>query len=448
MKIRLSIALIVLSLFMSLVGGVMAQDGNLLEVASANPDFSTLVSLVEAAGLSETLSGEGPFTVFAPTNDAFAALPPAVVEYLGANPELLTAVLSYHVLAGQVTSDMVSTMGAATVQGGELAVVADDAGVTVDGVAVTAVDIVASNGVIHVIDEVLIPAIELPAVDPLDYSDGSIVSAGSSTVFPLVERMGELWEDGGGIAPSIDSIGSGAGIERFCVAGETDIANSSRAIKDEEIASCATIGRTPIEFRVGTDALAVVVSSSNDFVTDVSSEELALIFSTAVNWSDVRAEWPAEAIQRFIPGTDSGTFDYFVEIVFDKDEAPILAGNPQMSEDDNVLVQGVEGSPYAIGFFGYAYYQENAEGLKTVSVDGITPSFDTAEDGSYSLSRPLFLYSDAQILTDKPEVAAFINFTLAAVNDEIGDVGYFPAAERNLRLARLNLLATGIYAGM
>jgi phosphate transport system substrate-binding protein len=447
MKIRLSIALVVLSLLL-LVGGVMAQDGNLVEVAAANPDFSTLVSLVEAAGLTETLSGEGPYTVFAPTNEAFAALPPAVVDYLGAHPELLAQVLSYHVLAGSVTSDAVSTMAAATVQGGELAVIADDSGVTVDGVAVTAVDVMASNGVIHVIDEVLIPAIELPAVDPLDYSDGSIVIAGSSTVFPLAERMGERWGEGGGIAPSIDSIGSGAGIERFCVAGETDIANASRAIREEEIASCATIGRTPIEIRVGTDALAVVVSSANDFVTDVTTEELAALFSTAVNWSDVRAEWPAEPIQRFIPGTDSGTFDYFVEAIFEEDEAPILAGNPQMSEDDNVLVQGVEGSPYAIAFFGYAYYQENAAALKILNVNGVEPTGITAEDGTYALSRPLFMYTDAQILAEKPEVAAFLNFTLTTVNDEIIDVGYFPASNRALNLARLNLWASGIYEGM
>jgi phosphate transport system substrate-binding protein len=447
MKIRLSIALLVLSLLL-LVGGVMAQDGNLVEVAAANPDFSTLVSLVEAAGLTETLAGEGPYTVFAPTNDAFAALPPAVVEYLGAHPELLAQVLTYHVLAGSVTSDAVSTMAAATVQGGELDVVANESGVTVDGVAVTATDVMASNGVIHVIGEVLIPAIELPAADPLDYSDGSIVAAGSSTVFPLAERMAEVWGEAGGIAPSIDSIGSGAGIERFCVAGETDIANASRAIREEEVASCATIGRTPIEFRVGTDALAVVVSSANDFVTDVTTEELALIFSTAVNWSDVRAEWPAEPIQRFSPGTDSGTFDYFVEAIFDEDEAPLLAANPQLSEDDNVLVQGIEGSPYAIGYFGYAYYQANAEGLKILNINGIEPNAVTAEDGSYPLSRPLFMYSDAQVLTDKPEVAAFLNFTLTTVNDEIIGVGYFPASDRALNLARLNLLASGIYEGM
>ena len=100
-------------------------------------------------------------------------------------------------------------------------------------------------------------------------------------------------------------------------------------------------------------------------------EELAAIFSSAETWSDVRAEWPAEAIQRFIPGTDSGTFDYFVEEVFDEDEEPILSANPQLSEDDNVLVQGISGSPYAVGFFGYAYYIENKDALHILSIEGI-----------------------------------------------------------------------------
>jgi phosphate transport system substrate-binding protein len=158
--------------------------------------------------------------------------------------------------------------------------------------------------------------------------------------------------------------------------------------------------------------------------------ELALIFSTAQKWSDVNPTWPAEPILRFIPGTDSGTFDFFVETIFEKDEAPILgAQNLQMSEDDNVLVQGVLGSPYAIGFFGFAYYQENADKLKALSVEDITPTAETAESGEYPLSRPLFLYSDAQIMQAKPQVAAFILFYLENVNDEILDVGYFPASQ-------------------
>jgi phosphate transport system substrate-binding protein len=440
-KVQLVLAVLVLSLLVS-VAGVFAQDGTIVDVAAGNEDFSTLVSLVQAAGLVDTLAGEGPFTVFAPTNEAFAALPESVVAYLGANPEALTRVLTYHVVAGSVMAADVATGDVATVEGSSLAVIADDMGVTIDGVNVVATDVVASNGVIHVIDGVLLPAFELPAVDPLDFSAGSIVTAGSSTVFPLSERMGETWASAGGIAPSIDSIGSGAGIERFCVSGETDIANASRAMRESEYESCNTIGRTAIEFRVGTDALTVVVSAENDFVTDVTLEELALIFSTATNWSDVRAEWPAEPIQRFIPGTDSGTFDFFVEAVFEEDSAPILAAsNLQLSEDDNVLVQGVEGSPYAIAFFGFAYYANEGSALKALSLNGVTPNGISAEDGSYPLSRPLFIYSDASIMAEKPEVGAFVNYYLTNVNAEIETVGYFPASARALNLAKLSWLA-------
>ncbi|HKJ39169.1 MAG TPA: PstS family phosphate ABC transporter substrate-binding protein [Anaerolineales bacterium] len=262
-----------------------------------------------------------------------------------------------------------------------------------------------------------------------DAVSGDIVVAGSSTVFPLAERMIERFsEEGFDGNSTYDSIGSGAGFERFCVAGESDVAGASRAIKDSEIESCKAIGRTPIEFRVGTDALSVVVSKDNTFVTDVTLEELALIFSTAETWADIRSEWPAEPIQRFIPGTDSGTFDYFVEVVFDEDDAPILAAsNTQLSEDDNVLVQGVEGSPYSVGFFGYAYYAENKDKLNVLSIDGVAPTQETVDDNTYAISRPLFIYSDATILKEKPQVAAFIYFFLTEVNNEIDDVGYFPA---------------------
>jgi phosphate transport system substrate-binding protein len=283
---------------------------------------------------------------------------------------------------------------------------------------------------------------DLPAVDPLDVT-GDIVTAGSSTVFPLSEKMVEVFVEAGYSGEiTVDSIGSGAGFERFCVAGETDISNASRAIRDSEIESCAAIGRTPIEFRVGTDALTVAVSTENDFVTDVTLEELALIFGSAETWADVRAEWPAEPIQRFIPGTDSGTFDFFVEEVFDEDEEPILAAsNTQLSEDDNVLVQGITGSPYAVGFFGFAYYQENAETLNAVSLDMVAPTAESAEDGSYPLARPLFIYSDANIMAEKPQVADFINFYLTNVNEYVVEVGYFPASDATLNAAREAWLA-------
>jgi len=281
----------------------------------------------------------------------------------------------------------------------------------------------------------------LPVVDPLAVT-GDIISAGSSTVFPLTERLAERFQkEGYGGNITIDSVGTGAGFERFCKAGETDISNASRAIKAEEAEACRAIGREPIEFRVGTDALAVVVSSENDFVENLTLAELAQLFSTAETWSEINPAWPAEKILRFSPGTDSGTFDYFVEAVLDADETPLLSSsNLQLSEDDNVLVQGVEGSPYAIGYFGYAYYNANQGKLKALSVEGIAPTAETAEDGSYPLARPLFIYSDATVMKGKPQVADFINFYLTYVNDEILDVGYFPASEEALNQAKQNWL--------
>ena len=293
-------------------------------------------------------------------------------------------------------------------------------------------------------------ATEAPTEDAMamyapDAVSGDIIAAGSSTVFPLAERMKQRFEEEGFTGNlTIDSIGSGAGFERFCKNGETDISTASRKIKDEEVANCAALSpaRTPVEFQIGIDAIAVVVSSENDFVTDVTKEELAQIFSTATNWSDVRPEWPAEPILRFSPGTDSGTFDYFSEVVMapangdDADAGAAAlqnAANIQLSEDDNVLVQGVEGSPYAIGYFGFAYYQENQGALKAVSIDGVEPNAETAESGEYPLSRPLFLYSDANIMQEKPQVASFIWFFLNNVNNEITDVGYFPVSDSKLQ---------------
>jgi phosphate binding protein len=431
--------------------GVAAQEGTIVDVAASNPDFSTLVAAVQAAGLVDTLNSEGPFTVFAPTNAAFEALPAGVVDYLLANPELLTAVLTYHVVAGDaIMSDTVMGMDGvadvATAQGGTIAV--DPAGL-VNGVNIIAVDVVASNGVIHVIDQVLLPEITLPANDPLS-ATGDIITAGSSTVFPLSERAAEEYRNAGFSGNiTVESIGTGAGFERFCVAGETDVANASRPIRDGEVESCAALAtpRTPIEFRVGTDALAVVVAEENDFLTALSIDQLARIFSGEfATWDQLDASYPAEPIQLFSPGTDSGTFDYFVEAVMEEilgdagRDAIINAANIQFSENDNVLVQGVESSPFAIGYFGYAYYVDETDLLNAIEIEGVLPTAVTAEDGSYPLARPLFIYSDANIIAEKAQVADFINFYLSTLNDYVVEVGYFPASQQAQRLAQLQLL--------
>ncbi len=288
----------------------------------------------------------------------------------------------------------------------------------------------------------------LPEVDPGAVT-GNIVTAGSSTVFPLTQRMAERFKDEGYAGNiTIDSIGTGAGFERFCKAGETDISNASRAIKPAEVENCRAIGREPVEFRVGTDALAVVVNPANTFVDSLTKAQLADIFSgKAKTWKDVNPAWPANPIKLFSPGSDSGTFDFFVEVVMDPafekkgKEAILNAPGIQLSENDNVLVQGVEGDPNAIGYFGYAYFVPEKDRLKAVKVEGVEPTEKTAETGEYPLARPLFIYSDAKIMKEKPQVAAFINFYLTFVNDEVLDVGYFPASQQAINVAKLNWLA-------
>ena len=293
------------------------------------------------------------------------------------------------------------------------------------------------------------PTVILPEVNPLQ-TMGDIIVAGSSTVYPLTERMAERFRDegyGGNI--TIDSIGTGAGFERFCKAGETDISNASRPIRDSERENCRAIGREAVEFRVGTDALAVVVNPGNNWVgpEGLTLAELAKLFSSDVTtWNEVNPAWPNQPVKRFSPGTDSGTFDYFIEAVMDPafpnggEQALLSAANLQLSEDDNILVQGVAGDPYAIGYFGFAYFEENAGRLRDLAIEGVDPTADTVEGGRYPLARPLFIYSDAGVMAAKPQVADFINFYLTFVNDEVIDVGYFPASPAALGLAKANWL--------
>jgi len=297
----------------------------------------------------------------------------------------------------------------------------------------------------------------LPIIDPLDVDQsGDIGIAGSSTVFPLSTAVLSQWIDEGGPEYSIESIGSGGGLERFCVAGGSDIANASRRIEQEEIDDCAaTWGSEPIEVRVGSDALSLVISPGNTFATELTIEEIATAFSltdAGATWADVNPEFPAHPIQLFSPGADSGTFDYFNEIIFEEaDPPPVLSSIADIvGEDDNLTVQGVaedgctEGdisTTCAIGYFGYAYYQENADRLQTVAVEGVQPSAESVDDGSYPISRPLYMYTSAEVIANKPHVAEFMAYYLNNVNDLIGEVGYFPAPLDALQEAADNIAA-------
>ena len=286
---------------------------------------------------------------------------------------------------------------------------------------------------------------ELPMVDPLTVT-GDIVTAGSSTVYPLSEAMAERFiNEGYSGNITIDSIGSGAGFERFCSSGETDISNASRPIKESEIA-CAAIGRTPIEIR-RTDALAVVVNPENDWLARRRDDGAAC--------SDLQrrcgqlvgrgCNLAAEPIQRF-SRHGRGTYDFHRSrrgARFwrgGRDQIP-GRGNLQLSEDDNVLRRALPAASTASAISGYAYYAENEGAIDILSIDGVDATPESVDANSYPLARPLFIYTDAGIMQSKPQVAAFVNFYLTYVNEEVERVGYFPASDEALDGARAAWLA-------
>lgn len=281
----------------------------------------------------------------------------------------------------------------------------------------------------------------LPEVDP-SKAQGNIVTAGSSTVFPLSQRVAEQFKDEGFKGQiTIDSVGTGAGFERFCK-GETDISNASAKISDKQLEACKKNNITPIEFRVATDALAIVVNPKNTWAQSLTEKQITDIFAGKLKtWKEVDAAYPDKKIILYSPGTDSGTFDYFVEHFYKKDKKPILDAKPQLSEDDNVLVQGVTGDEGAIGYFGFAYYSANANKVRAVKVNDVEPSQASVDAGKYSVARPLFIYSTAKIMKDKPQVAAFINFYLSNVNRAFKKVAYFPAPTAEFNIAKANWLS-------
>lgn len=423
--------------------GVSAQDGTVVDVILGSPDHTTLALAVDLAGVAELLSSaDAEYTVFAPTDAAFGGVSPFLTNAALSDTELLAALLSYHVVAGEVMAADIAEgcNDVETLLGETILVCKSEAGVTVNSAAVTAADLEASNGVVHVINGVMVPPTELPEIDPLDY-EGSVAAIGSSTVFPLTKAVVQRWTDEGGEGVTVDvqGPGSSAGFEAFCVEVKSDIANASRPAKDSDYENCAAKGREMIEFRVGTDALAIVVNPANP-ITNLTIEQLAQIFSAQVTtWAEID---PALAdlgeIELFSPGTDSGTFQYFVEEVLDNDKQPLLDAGAQLSENDDFLVEGVAGSPGAIGYFGYAYYVQNSDIVKILDIEGVTASAATVDSGDYPLARPLFMYSSISVFTEKPEVAALIGYYLNVVNEEIGAVGYFPASIDGLNTARLS----------
>ncbi|MEV0283606.1 MULTISPECIES: PstS family phosphate ABC transporter substrate-binding protein [unclassified Kribbella] len=258
---------------------------------------------------------------------------------------------------------------------------------------------------------------------------GQVVVDGSSTVEPLTAAAGELFkEEQSGVDVAVGTSGTGGGFKKFC-AGETDISNASRPIKDEEKALCDKSGVKFSELQVANDALTVVVNKDNDWVDCLTVAQLKKMWepgSKVKTWNQVDPKFPNEPLPLYGAGSDSGTFDYFTAEINGEEGASRTDYNP--TEDDNVTVQGVSGAKGALGYFGFSYYEENADKLKALKIDGgkgcVEPSVATAQDGTYTpLARPLFIYPSDKGL-QKKQVLGFVEFYLEN-NQEIVEAAKF-----------------------
>ena len=263
---------------------------------------------------------------------------------------------------------------------------------------------------------------------------GSVRIDGSSTVYPLTALAAEdFMAANPGVQVTVGSSGTGGGFEKFC-RGETDANDASRAIKEEEAAACEAAGIQYAQLQVAVDALTVVVNKANTWATCLTVEELGAIWapgSTVNNWNQVRPDFPDVPLQLFGAGTDSGTFDYFTDAINGEEGASRTDYTP--TEDDNVTVQGVSGSEGGLGYFGFTYFEENADKLTAVQIDSgagcVAPSVETAQDGTYTpLARPLFIYPSKQALA-KPEVKAFFDFYVANDATIAADALFIPLNE-------------------
>jgi phosphate transport system substrate-binding protein len=277
---------------------------------------------------------------------------------------------------------------------------------------------------------------------------------GSSTVFPISEAVAEEFQlQNAGMPVTVGSSGTGGGFKKFCRA-ETAISDASRPIMASEVADCTAAGISFLELPVAYDGMAVVVNPTNTWANDVTVAELKRLWQPEaqgqiLKWSQVRAGWPDRDIRLYGAGADSGTFDYFTEVINGKAKAS--RGDFTASEDDNVLVQGVAGDELALGFMGLAYFTENADKLKLLGVDDedptngdgpIQPSFDTVRGGTYRpLSRPMFIYVNTQALETRPEVKAFVDFYLANTLTLTGEVGFVALAQPEMDLVNARYAA-------
>jgi phosphate transport system substrate-binding protein len=282
---------------------------------------------------------------------------------------------------------------------------------------------------------------------------GAVVIDGSSTVEPLSSAAAELFmEQNPDANVTVGTSGTGGGFEKFC-AGETDISDASRQIKQSEIEKCKAKNIQYSELIVANDALSVVVNPANTWAGCLTVEQLKKMWapgSTVNNWNQVDPSFPDEPLKLFGAGADSGTFDYFTQAVNGKEGDSRTDYNP--TEDDNVTVQGVSSTKGALGYFGFSYLEANADKIKGVEINGgdgcVAPSVQTAQNGTYKpLSRPLFIYvSDAAL--KKPQVVAFTEFYLEQNQKIVEAAKFIPLTPEQLKTAQDELAAIKGKAGV
>lgn len=299
------------------------------------------------------------------------------------------------------------------------------------------------------------PAAEQPAQPGAD----TIIIDGSSTVAPITAAVAEEFQrENPNIRVPVGISGTGGGFKKFC-AGETDISNASRPIKESEFEECAKNGIEYIELPVAFDGLAVMVNPANDWVECLTVDELKKIWEpeaegVITNWSQVREGFPDRPLNLYGAGVDSGTYDYFTQAIVGKEGAS--RGDFLPSEDDNVLVQGIAGDENALGFFGLAYYEQNADKLKLVAIDNndgncVLPDIDTVSRALYQpLARPIFIYVNRARVDEKPILDAFIDFYMDNAKVLSREVGYVPLTDEIYELAKKrydNRVVGSIYGG-
>ena len=281
----------------------------------------------------------------------------------------------------------------------------------------------------------------------LAFSQALIKIDGSSTVFPVTEAVAEDLQKAkkGSVRVTVGISGTGGGFKKFC-SGETDISNASRPILAKEMEECAKAGIKYVELPIAFDALTVVINPKNDWIKQLSIAEMKIMWEPGAQgkvtkWNQINPAWPDKPLKLFGPGADSGTFDYFTEAVNGKSKSS--RGDFTASEDDNVLVQGVSRDVNALGYFGFAYYDENKGKLKAVPIvnpkgKAVTPSLDAVMAGEYEpLARPIFIYVNAKSI-DKAEVKEFVEFYLKEGGKLAKEVKYVPLGAADYKHALEN----------